>query len=281
MAIDYTDVNLFLDYLCQAYSRILGASGFGVGESGDTTRARKSAIDLDAAVIATADSSIIVGTPSVPGMLQDVINWENSLSAVKVATPRAVLNRIEKLVRVLELPGVNSLDQFLTYYNGATHGPNLALQSQYFRKLFYQWKGSYPTATNLFFELTLAGVFEGTTFSNGLRQLLVGTGQTAGASITTDYAGGVPYLMVSGFAGGSDTVTVTGTEDYHGVRTAGKTWTATVNGNGAFALSVGTATANSLIAAVSGIVAGGSITAPTLITVESHRPSGRLAMAAA
>lgn len=281
MAIDYTDVNLFLDRMCQVYSRALGTTGFGIGESGDSSRARKAAADLEADVLATADSSIIVGTASVPGMLTDVVNWEASLSAVRIACPRAVLNRIERQVRALGLSGVNSLDQFLSYYNGAAHGPGLALQSQYFRKLFYQWKGSYPTATNLFFELTLNGVFEGTTFAHGLRQLLQGTGQTAGDSISTDYAGGVPYLLVSGFAGTSGLVTVTGTQDLYGTRTTGKTWTATVTGNGAFALAVGTADANALIAAVSGIVAAGSITAPTLITVEAHRPSGRLAMAAA
>jgi len=288
MSITYTNVNFDIDGYCQGLARLFGANGYGVGGPGDTTRAWKAASDVETAILATVDSSIIVGTPSAPGMAADAKRFKDSLDPRKIGTPRSVLNRIERQVRVLKLTGVNSLDQFLTYYNGATHGPNLALQNQYFREMFYEWKGSYPTATNLYFEVLLNAVFRSletdtlveTTFSNGLRQLLVGTGQTAGYDITTDYAGGVPYLLVSGFAGSSDTVTVTGTEDYHGVRTAGKTWTATVTGNGPFALSVGTATANALIAAASGIVAGANITASTLITVEAHKPSGRLAVPA-
>lgn len=283
MAIDLTDVNLFLDHISRGYARTLGGSSYGVGAIGDTDRAQGSAVDLLAAVIATADADILVGSATVPGMLSDVSAWKASMSAKKIATPRAVLNRIEKQVRALSLTGVNSLDQFLTYYNYGSGGTNTGLQSQYFRELFYQWKNAYPTARNLYFELLQGASFGGTTFTNGLRKLLVGTGETAGDSISTDYAGGVPYLKVSGFAGTSGTVTVTGTQydPATGTRTAGKTWTVTVTGNGNFALASGggtPASANALICAVSGISAAGSITASTLIYAEAWKPSGRLAV---
>lgn len=281
--IDVADVNLFLDHISRGYARQLGGSSYGTGELGDTDRAAGAAADLLAAVLATADASILVGTASVPGMLTDVANWQAATSAIKHSTPRAVLNRIEKQVRALGLTGVNSLDQFLTYYNYGSGGTNTALQSPYFREIFRNWKNAYPTARNLYFEVLQGGEFDGTTFANALRSLLVGTGQTAGASISTDYAGGVPYLKVSGFAGSSDTVTVTGTQydPATGTRTTGKTWTATVNADGNFALASGGGTpaaANALIVAVSGIVAGANITAPTLIYAEARRPSGRLAV---
>ncbi len=283
MSIALANVNLFLDHICRGYARALGGSSYGIGESGDTDRAQGAAADLETAVMATADSSILVGTATVPGILADVSAWKTSMSAKKVSVPRSVLNRIEKQVRALNLTGVNSLDQFLTYYNYGSGGTNTGLQSQYFRILFYQWKNAYPTARNLYFELLQGASFGGTTFTNGLRKLLVGTGETAGDSISTDYAGGVPYLKVSGFAGTSGTVTVTGTQydPATGTRTAGKTWTATVTGNGNFALASGggtSASANALLCAVSGISAAGSITAPTLIYAETWKPSGRLAV---
>jgi hypothetical protein len=277
------NVNLFLDHIARGYARQLGGDSYGTGELGDADRAAGAVADLMAAVLATADASILVGTASVPGMLTDVANWQTATSAIKQSTPRAILNRIEKQVRALGLSGVNSLDQFLTYYNYGVGGTNTALQSPYFREIFRNWKNAYPTARNLYFEVLQGGEFDGTTFANALRSLLVGTGQTAGASISTDYAGGVPYLKVLNFAGASDTVTVTGTQydPATGTRTAGKTWTATVDDNDDFALAAGGATpasANALICAGSGIVAGASITASTLIYLEARKPSGRLAV---
>lgn len=278
MAISATNVNLFLDHVSRIYARLLStdnASAYGMGAVSSTNLAAGSAEDLEDAVLATADASV------VNALLLASTSYKTSLSAVKIGCPKSILAKLDKALRDLALTGVSSLNTYLTYYNRGAGGTNTALQSQYFRALYYNWRGSYPTATNLYFELLQGEIFGGVTFTNALRKLVVGTGQTAGTDISTDYAGGVPYLKVSAFAGASDTVTVTGTQydPVAGTRTTGKTWTATVAANGDIALASGGATpasANALICAVSGIVAGASITAATTIYVEAKRPTGRL-----
>lgn len=280
MAISATNVNLFLDHISRVYARLLGVSGassYGMGDVGDTDRAVGSAVDLVAAVLATGDVDV------VNGILQKATRYEDSLSAVAKATPSGLLIGVENLIRELAISGVSTLDQFLTYYNYGAGGTNAALQSPYFRAIHYRWKLTYPTARNLYFEILQGGSFDGTTFTNALRKLVVGTGETPGDSISTDYAGGVPYVNCTVFNGASDTVTVTGTE-YNpatGTRTANKTWTATVAGVGRVALASGGATpasANALIVASSAVAAGANITAGSTIFVEASKPSGRLAV---
>ena len=278
MSISLATVNLFLDHQARAYARLAGGSSYGMGVIGDTDKARGAIIDLQTAMLATADDDVIGGSRV------NIASYLASMSALKAGTSNGILNDIERLARAVGLTNVGSLDQYLTYYNRGVGGINNALQSQYFRAMFNQWKGSYPTFSNIYFELLRGGSFNGVTFTRGLGDLLVGTGWNHGTDITTtSYCGGVPYVHVSGFAGSSGLVTVTGTQynPADGTFTSGKTWTATVTGNGDFALASGggaTASANALIVANSAISAAGTITAPTLITVEAHRPAGRLAV---
>lgn len=279
MALSTSNVNLIIDHLCRVYARALGVAGstsYGIGDAAATDRAQGSAEDLLAALIATGDTAILAGAN---GLLDPATRWTTSLTAVKIARNSEIMSRLQRQVAALGLTGVATLDQYLTYYNYGAGGTNTALQSPYWRALHYEWCARYPTARNLYFAILSGGSFEGTTYANGLRKLIVGTGQTAGASVSTDYAGGVPHVLASGTSG-SGLVTVTGTE-YNpatGTRTAGKTWTATVNANGAFALASGGATpasANALIVAVSDITAAAGLTAGTVVA-EARAPSGRL-----
>lgn len=280
MGITVTLLNQFLDIECRVYARLL-ASGqsYGIGTTTDTDKAYGAADDQVDAVIASADSDVIAALST------KAVRRRNALTAIKVSINRALLNGIEGLVRALTSPTTfASLDAYLSYYNYGAGGTNTALQSPYFRDLYSEWKnGATPTARNYYYECTAGLVFKGTTHTNALRKIVVtGAGTqsaTAGDTISTDYAGGLPKLTVSGFAGSSDTVTVTGTEydPATGTRTAGKTWTATVSGNGTVSLTAGTASANALIVAVSNIVAGNNITGGT-IYAEAHKPTGRLAI---
>lgn len=284
MGITVTLLNQFLDIECRVYARLL-ASGqsYGIGTTTDTDKAYGAADDQVDAVIASADSDVIAALST------KAVRRRNALTAIKVSINRALLNGTEGLVRALTSPTTfASLDAYLTYYNYGSGGTNTALQSPYFRDLYSEWKnGATPTARNYYYECTAGLNFKGTTHTNALRKIVVTAStpaSTAGDTISTDYAGGIPKITVSGFAGASDTVTVTGTQydPATGTRTAGKTWTATVSGNGTVALSSGggtPASANALICAVSAISVGASITDCT-IYAEAHKPTGRLAIPA-
>lgn len=293
MSISATNVNRFLDHICQGYARAIGSSaGFGIGTTGGTWGTEKASTDLQAQVLDTEDATV------VGGLLAPVQRFVASLNPVVIACPKAVLYNMEAQIKALTSPtSFASLDAFLTYYNYGAGGTNTALQNQYFRALYRQWKGAYPTARNLYFELkqgqtfveaTKSGsvwTFTPTTFTNALRKEVITAGvgvETAGTDISTNYAGGVPYLNVSGFAGTTDTVTVTGTQydPATGTRTATKTWTVSVTGDETFALASGggnAASADALICAVSAIAAGSNITDAT-IYVEAWPPTSRQAV---
>lgn len=267
------NVNLILDNLCRVYLRLLsedGATNYGAGEPGQTYLAAGAAQDIQAAVLASTDVVLIGAllTPATQGV--------SAVSASRITQNayRSLLNKLQRHVN--QVSGTATLDQFLALQNNGVQATNGALQNPAFRAIYHSWKGVYPSARNLYFE-----ILQGATYANALRKLVVGTGETAGTSVSTDYAGGVPFLKVSGFTGSSGLVTVTGTEfnPVTGVRTTNKTWTATVTGDGDFALVSGggsAASSNALIVAVSGISAAGSITASTTIFVEARKPSGRL-----
>ncbi len=144
-----------------------------------------------------------------------------------------------------------------------------ALLSPSWRFLHYAVLSSYPSAPNVFFE-----VLQGSVYANGLRKLIVGTGQTAGYDIdSTAYAGGYGRIKWTG-ATGTDTVTVTGdwrkTDGTLHVAGAG---TATLSGASGTAVLTPPDT-NALLIKVTGIVAGGSISAGT-IYAEAVKPASR------
>lgn len=280
MALTTAQLNRILDEIVRAYAVALGEAGsstYGIGTLNGTDRAADAWTDLTAYLAGVGDLALQASLgPSVTA-------FRARLAAKLMMAPRSVLAKLDAEIRALGIAGVSGIESYLTYYNYGSGGTNAALQSPYWRELFNGWKGgtNYPNARNLYFIMKEGTAFGGTTYANGLRKLVVGTGETAGGTVPTDYAGGVPYLKVTGLSG-SGVVTVTGTE-YNpatGARVAAKTWTATVSSNGDVALASGggsAASANALIVAVSGISAAGGISAGTIIA-EAHAPSGRVAI---
>lgn len=265
------DLNALCDELDAVWLRALGtsASGYGVGTTGGGYGAAKEAQDLYDLLTTMTVPDAITALAAAAKELRDVMNTRERVGK----SMRRVLAALETHVKAES--SSNSLDAYLTLKNTGEGTKWQTLQHHSFRDVFEAWKtGTYPAVENLYFEV-LQGAY-----ANALRKLVVGTGETAGFAIdSAKYAGGFPKLEVSGFAGSADTVTVTGTQFDPATKTttAGKTWTVSVTGNGTFTLAPGGATpaaTDSLIVAVSSIVAGASITAGT-IYAEAHRPSGR------
>lgn len=191
--ISASNVNTFLDHLCQVYARLLAideATGYGLGEPESTNLAAGAASGLLSAVLATGDVDVI------GRMLRVTQGYAAGMSAAKIACNKAVLNSIERLIGTAGISGVNRLDDFLTYYNSGLGGVLTALQSPYFRELYRAWKGTYPLARNLYFEVLAGGQFGGESFGNGLRKLEIGGSQTAGASISASYLGGFAHIRL-------------------------------------------------------------------------------------
>lgn len=274
-------LNLISDKLTAAWLAAKGtaASGLGIGDN-----ARGHGLELKVANL----SDLIDGTTDAS--FRDIEQQALIVAQTKAAYDAALLDSMFRSVlqrfytawsnMSANASGLSStivsLDTYLTYLN-VTHATKWqALCAPDFRDAFYAMAGAHPSVQNVYFEIV-----QGATYANALRKLVVGTGQTAGASVdTTKYCGGFPKLVVSGFAGSADTVTVTGTQYDPATKTAtaGKTWTVSVTGNGTFTLAPGGGTpaaTDSLIAAVTSIVAGANITASTTIYAEAQRPSGR------
>lgn len=269
------DLNTFLDNYVSAYRKVLGtsAAAFGMSEPGGAYGAATPAAALLTTlqgISGNADPIIDLGAAS-----QNLLNGLSSI-AVYGNISQGVLTKLDQHVKARG--SYKDLDTYLTYLNTGAGGPWAALQHPDFRAIYNQIKrgSNFPKNYNLYFE-----VLQGTTYTNALAKWVVtgaGTGtRTSGFSVdSAKYAGGVPYIVVSSFAGSSGVVTVTGTAFDPVTKTtiAGVTWTATVTANNTYALSVGTAPANSQIIAVSAISAAAAITGGT-IYVEAHRPSGR------
>lgn len=243
-----------------------GTYGLGVGDG--AFGATLAASDLKADILSMSSGDFIAAVASRTNALYDSLNG-NKLMKAQIA---GLLASIDRHIRNCDVAdAVTSLHSYLSYLNVGAGGTWACLMPYQFRDLYYYWKNSYPSIYNVYFE-----ILQGSTYANGLRKLVIGTGQTAGTDVDyTKYCGGVPYLKVASRTG-TDVVTVTGSQYNPATQTvtAGKTWTATVNNTGDFALDEGTADADSLIVAVSGISAGGSLSAGTMY-VEAHRPSGR------
>jgi hypothetical protein len=259
-----------LDKLCRAWSSLVGtsASDMGIGEAGASYGAYDALADVSALMLSTADGEQILDTNAT------LINTLAKFTASKVAgvylgdTIKKLSYHVKKRSGIA---AIVSLDTFLTYWN-CTHATKWqCLAPSQWYDLYYAVYGARPSINNVYFE-----VLQGATYANGLRKHVVGSGNTAGFDIdTTKYAGGLPKLNVASRTG-SDVVTVTGTQFNPATKTftAGKTWTVTVSGTGALDFTGGTHDTDALIAAVSSISAGASLTAATMY-VEAHRPSGR------
>lgn len=273
------ELNILLDDMVSMYLRILGtsASAYGVGESSDTYGAADKADDLKTMLTSYLSTAELIA--SVGPAIIDI--HDNRVSGKKIA--KQVLSRLFSSVQghILNQAGSSypSIDDYLKFLNVDDSTKWQALQAYQFRDLYNAWKGVNPGVYNLYFE-----VLQGATYANALGKFIVGTGYTDGVAVdSTKYAGGIPALNVSSFAGSSDTVTVTGTfydPATEAVETS-KTATFTVNGNGRFYRVGGTAAANALIIGVDSVSVGASITASTTIYVEAERPALRTGTAQA
>ena len=265
-------LNNVIDDLCAWWATILGtsASGLGIGTSTGGYGAYDKGDDLQGHIAASGDTQVILD------LGRNALALREASTAARVAylLQNGVLDALDRHIkRNCGISGVTTLDQFLTYLN-CTHATKWqALQHSSFRDLYNAIKGgtNYPSLNNLYFE-----VLQGATYANALRKHVVGSGNTAGFDIDqTKYCGGFPKLNVVSRTG-SDVVTVTGTEYNPATKTftAGKTWTVTVSGTGQMSFTGGTHSTDALIAAVSLISAGASLTASTMY-VEALRPTGR------
>ncbi len=204
--------------------------------------------------------------------LQTVLNAQAKITAPLIYAPlsKSLFDRLNSHAR--RAGDYAGLDAYLEFLNTGDATKWQALQHSSLYDLWPKlYNGRYPSPENLYFE-----VLQGVTYANGLRKLVIGTGQTAGASIdSSKYAGGFGKIKVSG-SSGSATVTVTGTAFNPATQStqAGVTWTAAVSGDGTVALTPDTAPADSLIVACSNISAGGGLVAGT-IYAEAHKPAGR------
>lgn len=258
------------DAMVRFWLRAKGSTPWGLDDGASPSYGAKLYAD---AMKTTVDGLAVTPTLDLGAAINQVVA-RSGATAYAAYVLRDWLTKLDRHCRRRsEVAGVTSLDDYLTYLN-VTHATKWqALYDPNWRDLYYAVRGTYPSPENMYFEIISP------TYANGLRKLVIGTGETAGASVTTtSYAGGFPKITVSGSTG-ADTVTVTGTQ-YNpatNTATAGKTWTAAVTGDGTVALAAGGGTpadTDALIAACSGITAGGSLSAGTII-VEAHRPTGR------
>ena len=262
-----------LDELTAWWVRSLGAVGTetGLGSTAQTWGASHAALDL-----ATAIAGIDDLEPSLD-LGRSVLTLQENTTAAKIALLKVlpVFNALDRhCQKRAAIAAVVSFDTYLTYLN-CTHATKWqTLAESKFRDLYYACKGVYPSVNNVYQE-----VLQGSAYANGLRKLIVGTSQTAGATIdSAKYCGGFPTIIVSNITG-SGVVTVTGSQYNPATKTvtAGKTWTVTASGNTTYTLVPGGATAadtDSLIVAVSDISAAAGITVGT-IYAQATRPSGR------
>lgn len=264
------DLGTYMDDLvnCFHLGRGVTAGVYGLGIGDGVYGSTLAAADLKADILSMTSSDFIAKMAARTNALYTRLSG-NTLMKAQLA---GLLSAIDGHVRQCEVSAaITNLHSYLTFLNVDDSTKWQCLMPYQFRDLYYAWKNAYPSIHNVYFE-----ILYGATYANGLRKLVVGTGQTAGTDVDyTKYCGGVPYVIASGITG-SGVVTVTGSQFNPADQTvtAGKTWTATVTGNDSFALAVGTASANSLIVAVSNVAAAGGISAGT-IYAEARRPSGR------
>lgn len=265
-----TQLNSIIDTLCQGYVCALGdsTSNHGLGPNAGSYGMAAQVTSLQTKVAAMNDISIESALAPLAKSMGTVVDAATYAGGVYSSFLAAVQN----FVTSFSLSGVTSLDAYLTYLNVGGGGTWLALAPPSWQALASAWqRGNTPSIWNLYFEVLAGGVYP-----NGLGTISHGGSFTAGFAIdTTNYAGGFPELLIAGLTG-TDLVTVTGTAFNPATKATatGVTWTVTASANGTVALNPGTAPANSLIAAVSGISLGSGITAGTF-TVEAARPAGR------
>lgn len=248
-------------------------SGLGLGTAGGTARAKSKVSGsggLESIILGTND---IVQINFVGANLALLDNQTDAVNAISSYLTQPFAD-LDKLCRAAGLTGVTDLNSFLTYYNTGSGGPWACLVAPDFRVVYDAVKKSNLAVQNAYYEVLNGASFDGNTFTNALRKLVVsGAVQTAGFSIdSTQYAGGFGQVTTSGFTGSSDTVSVAGTWRKVDGTTATGNATATVAGNGTVVLTP--PFTNALLLSVSSISVGAGITGGT-IYAEAKRPAGR------
>ena len=164
---------------------------------------------------------------------------------------------------------VSTIQDFATYFNTSTGGPFNALLPPDFGTLYAYGQGlsntDPPAAGNLPLPTNVYSPVIPTMFTYAVTGAGTGT-PTAGTAVdTTKYAGAaVSTATMTGFAGASDTVTVTGTAlTAAGASTAGRTFTVAIGANGKYDL-VPTVTGD-ILQSVSAVAAGNNITGGTIV----------------
>ena len=267
-AITYVTMVALLDKTAAAWIAGLGtdASTYGTGTIGATARAYGKAGDVQDLIIATADPDQIEAL--IPGANALVAGVDAYASLGRAA--QAWMSGLDQVSRRAAISGVQTLYQFLSYYNTGAGGPWLALAPQEFGELYYGARNQRLTAANVYRE-----VLQGSTYSNGLRKLIVGTGQTAGQDIDSSlHAGGFGQIKWSG-ATGSGVVTVTGTwRTVAGVIVTGHGTASLSGSSGTATLTPPSTATGGLLVTVTAIAAAAGVTAGT-IYAEATKPSGR------
>lgn len=289
-----SNLNTQLDAVNKLYRRARGtvAAAFGLGVAG-SFGAADSAQDLLDDIYDSAYVDVIEAVGPVSRNLRDALD----ASKIVGGLIRNLLKGYDNHARLFAPDAsVVSLDTLLTYLN-TDGGTWTALQDAFFRDIYFQATGRYPTNCNLYQEILQGTYTDGLDhlYTNGMGKCLVtgaGTrtftkavvegvlvdgGSAFGSIDSTKYAGGFPQLRVSGLTGTGDvTVTGIGFDPATGAVTTSKTWITNVTGNGVTALTpgLGTAPTGSLIIKVTDITIAAGISAGT-IYMEAARPSGR------
>jgi hypothetical protein len=259
-------------------------NGYGVGTEGGSSGAAGRLQQILTDLGAESDASIAGAfQPTLARVIDDV-------SAIKLIgrAVRRYLGRLNSHARQYGGSNFSSIETWLTYLNTGGGGPWAGLQDQRWRDLYYQFATAYPSVHNVYCE-----VLQGTAderrhlYTNALYKVVfsgAGAGTpTDGVQIdSTQFAGGVPALIMSGLSGlGSITITGTFFNPSTGAIETGKTAVFSVAANGRhYRAAGGTAHASALILGVDSASLPAGITAGTFY-IEAERPALRVGTAQA
>ena len=282
--ITYTQVNELIDNMCAQYNSLYGTVGTGYGIGDGTWGVSKGLTAYGNIVDGSTDATFCDLT------LQSIFNAPTVTAIAAITMAKMAQGVFAPLLNTLSgacqamgtansIASIVDLNSFMAYYNWGTGGNALCLAPAVFYNLYYAWKGSYPTATNLYQE-----ILQGATYTNALAKDAVAVGadtNTLGYTIDpTKYGGGQAYVQWPGtptYVGGAVSITVTG------LNQAGVSKTFSLSGTGAAGnFPAGAQTGVALVPQTAGdyitkvtAVATSGITTLAALYIEARRPSGR------
>lgn len=274
------------DKLVAGYEAAAGTSGSGLGLGDGTFGLSKKMNDFANLVSGDGSSIYGLGDSALQAILDPLVQTFTADSSSSLGTIATLSRDFSSLFAGLDRAARNSaplsatitsfdtLMSWLNYGNGSSYWQCLAHMD--WAKFYYAVKGIYPSGLNVYFDCRQGGSYAGTTFTNALGKLVVGTGFTAGYIIPNashtpaaiGYAGGLAYANVTAITG-SGLLTVNGLDQNGNA----ETWTATISAIANVLLTPSTH-AYSCITQVTGMSATAGVTAGT-ISIEAHAPAGR------